>query len=159
MSDCSSARITIGGTLPRDRLDDFAHAIIEHNLGAEYISPFGDEADAIAHIESCAAERQPLRLYATNVAGGIFEELEATCRSIGLAYTRGDDGHYTWSPTVDFWQPGMRSARSWIGHVDDDAPHLDAKTIRDLIATGGLAAELDLMDQAASFNTSITIAE
>ncbi|MDJ0277686.1 hypothetical protein QLH51_12850 [Sphingomonas sp. 2R-10] len=80
MADRVSARIAIGGTLPRSLLDDLKQHIDDEDLRVDWEGePFDPENLPVD---------TPLDLKAHEVAWGYFEQLEQFCRDHGLAYVR-----------------------------------------------------------------------
>ena len=150
MPDCCSAMIQIGGPLSPSQLPDLAALIVEENLGIDWDASC-DATDAARAIEEALANRVPLTLMATEAPCGAFPTLEAYCLANGLSLKRGDDAHYTWNPTVVFWEPGMDAPREWAGERGTYLPHLSAPDISAHLATGTLAAELLLMERAYKF--------
>lgn len=80
MADRASASIIIGGTIPEALIPDLLNAI-ETNDGR---SDWGGEPVTRADIEDGAT----LTVYADDLAGGIFDTLEATCEAHGIAFVR-----------------------------------------------------------------------
>lgn len=107
MSDRSAACIEIGGTLKRSMCTDLAMAVLDNCAGPEWTERFEDERDVISYIETAAREQCPLALYSDSAAGGMFDTIETTCRALGLAYRRADDGYYAYPPMHAAWFPGM----------------------------------------------------
>lgn len=91
MADRVSASIKLGGTLPRAKLGELLKVIAAEGLSTEWDGePFS--ADQIP-------AEAPLELFAHQVAGGSFDQLESFCVSHALPFMRWCDG-YTggWSP-------------------------------------------------------------
>ncbi len=151
MSDHTAARITIAGSLSADLVDHFLTLLADEGLGIDY-SGF-DEAAIRAALDSGAR----LDLVANGVAGGLFDEVEQFCRENDLSYSRGDDGHYTWTPTVAFWEPGMEAPKEWTGSVDDHVPHLSVNEIAKHLSAGTLDAELKLMKRAKNMPGTFSV--
>ena len=91
MADHFWGRIEIGGCLHRQHLPELLKA-----LGAD------DESDLPRYTEDGHVVRDD-----PEARGGRFEELEDTCRDLGLPYVRQSDGKYEFSPEIVWWQPGM----------------------------------------------------
>lgn len=91
MSDRVSASITLGGTLPRAKLRELLNVIAAEGLSTQWDGePFS--ADQIP-------AEAPLELFAHQVVGGSFDQVESFCVSHALPFVRWCDG-YTggWSP-------------------------------------------------------------
>jgi hypothetical protein len=159
MSDRTSACIRIGGSIAPSDLPQLIAAIIGDGLADSYDDGLDDEADIEAFIRRAASDGIPLALMANEVAGGEFIALENTCRALSLTYSRGDDGHFTWTPSLVFWEPGMPEPREWTGSVDNHTPHLDHATIRTLVTAFGLGEELALMQRADEFKIPLCVTE
>jgi hypothetical protein len=161
MSDRSSASIDIGGKLAADKIDELADAIESEGVGLDW-GEYLDAAGARAAIVDAFTSKGPLRLMANEVRGGAFESLESICRELGLTYCRGDDGRYTWTASLVYWEPGFAEPQEWNGTVDNHTPQLDAWKIRKLLGPqcdniAALRAELDLMDKAEKFAIPLVI--
>ena len=96
MSDRYSARIEIGGELPRQHLPRFCRLFEVSDEGALL------ERVADGH----------LVLEDEQAAWGEFFELESACRDLDLAYRRHSEGYWEYPPQVVFWQPGMDGPES-----------------------------------------------
>ncbi len=107
MSDRSSAWIYIGGPITEEGIKTLAEAIYNEGIGDDWDTRFKTEDEAEAHIRPAIEEGTSLHLFKNEVVGGYFGDLEATCRELDLTYRRGDNGHYAYSATAVFWQPGM----------------------------------------------------
>lgn len=154
MTDRTAACITISGLLPLVMLDELIGLVEDESLAFDY-----EGTDDIgAEIRLFLANNSgPLILMANEVAGGQFQQLEHFCRDNNLTYSRGDDGHYTWTPAVVYWEPGLQAPREWAGSVDDHVPHLSAAQIKTLAATGALDDELALMARANELTSSFSV--
>ncbi len=84
MADRVSARIEIGGSLPRSLLHRFRQICDEEDLRVEW----DGKRFALEDVPTDA----PLALMTCNVAWGRFDRLEPFCRDRGLAYTRWSGG-------------------------------------------------------------------
>jgi len=153
MTDRSSAAITITGVLPASLIDNFIAIALDENL----VLPFDDGDEGSAIFRAIEAGNEPLLLTANEAAGGQFENTEQFCREHGLTYSRGDDGHSTWTPTVVYWEPGMEQPREWTGTVDNHVPHLSFTQIQQHSAAGTLDAELALMARANALTGSLSM--
>jgi hypothetical protein len=91
MADRVSASIKLGGTLPRDKLGGLLSLIAAAGLSREWDGePFSAEQ---------IPKDAPLELFAHEVAGGSFDELEGFCQSHALPFVRWCDGYSgSWSP-------------------------------------------------------------
>jgi len=154
MADCTSAAMTIGGTITTEHFRELAEAIVDSGLGPDYERAYSVE-DAEAAIRVAVRTGEPLCLMAKEVPCGKFESAESKCRDLGLTYVRADDGHYTWTPSVVYWTPGLLDPREWVGSVDDHRPSLSADEIRAHQERGTLEAELALMERAYNFSVAL----
>ncbi|WP_374414945.1 hypothetical protein [Novosphingobium colocasiae] len=80
MADRVSASITIGGTLPRSLLPEFAALVEAEGLSTEW--------DGEPFTLAMLREDAPLELMAYEVAWGRFEALESWCVAQGLPFAR-----------------------------------------------------------------------
>ena len=84
MGDRASAHITIGGTLPRDHLDEFAMRVADYDLRIEWDGePFDPEV---------LIEGVPLELYGMELNGGLVDDLDAFCVEHCLTFRRWSGG-------------------------------------------------------------------
>jgi hypothetical protein len=134
MSDRYSARIEIGGELPRQHLPSFCRLF--------------DVSDENALLKRVADGR--LILEDARAAWGEFYELETTCRDLDLPYMRRSDGHWDQSPQLVFWQPGMEVPESVT--TDSDGGMLVSIDVlseaRDHLRAGRAAEALALLEEA-----------
>ena len=84
MADRVSVTLRLGGMLPVERVPDLMAAIAADDAGADW------EGDPVTLDRVVAGET--LVLVGTEVAWGIFEEIESFARSAGLAYARWSGG-------------------------------------------------------------------
>lgn len=85
MGDRVSASIKLGGMLPSDKSDELWCLIVAEGLSTEWDGePF--TADQIP-------EGAPLELFAHEVTGGSFDDLEAFCVEHALPFVRWCDGY------------------------------------------------------------------
>lgn len=80
MADRVSASITLGGALPRARLEDLVSITCAEGLSTQWDGPEFRATDIPAG--------EPLTLMAHQVPWGRFEELEAFCVEHGLRFSR-----------------------------------------------------------------------
>lgn len=128
MADYFWGRIQIGGDLRRQNLPRFCEA-----LGAD------DEFDLLRYMEDGYVVKDDCE------AGyGQFQELEDTCREIGLPYIRQSDGKYEYSPEFVFWVPGMEGADAIITDHDSNMQVAmdEVHEIRDLVRAGNVTEAL-----------------
>lgn len=84
MGDRASAHITIGGTLPREHLEEFAMRAADYDLRTEWD---GEPFDPAA-----LPEGEPLELYGMEMNGGLVDDLDAFCVEHGLTFRRWSGG-------------------------------------------------------------------
>ena len=123
MADRVSARITIGGKLPRSLLDEFTQTINDEDARLDWDGePFvGDQIPA----------DEPLILMAHEVASGSFRQLESFCHEHGLSYVRwsgGRSGSFS-SQRIVFTGSGGPEVHAV---AEDDQLVFDLATIRRL---------------------------
>lgn len=91
MADRVSASIIVGGTVDADQFDELADVIAGECLAVEW------DGEPFAPHHHVAGE--PLRLFAHEVAGGTFDDLEQWCLSRGLPFVRWSGGYSgQWGP-------------------------------------------------------------
>jgi len=134
MSEYFWGRIEIGGDLPRQELSRFCRA-----LGA------GSEIDLLRFKED---GRHVIREEG-EAPYGQFEELETTCRELGLPYIRRSDGKYEFSPEIVFWQPGMLGPHTVITDHDGkmQVSMDDARAIRDALVANDIPSACFVADR------------
>ena len=133
MSDHYSARIEIGGELPRQHLPRICRLL-----------EVDDEEALMARV---AAGR--LVLHDEQAAWGEFYELESTCRDLDLPYRRHSEGYWEHPPQLVFWQPGMEEPES-VTTDSDGAMQASMDTLceaRDHLRAGEVAAALALLEE------------
>mgnify|MGYP001331276290 FL=1 len=84
MGDRAPVHITIGGTLPRERLEVFAAHAADYDLRTEWDGEPFDPAALIAG--------DPLELYGTELNGGQIPAIDAFCCEHGLLFRRWSGG-------------------------------------------------------------------
>ncbi len=111
MADRVSASITIGGTLAQAAYQALAELIASEGLSIEWDGAPFDPDDRV--------EGSPLRLYAHEVAGGTFDDLEAWCVAKGVPFARWCGGYVGgWSPERVVFT-GTGDAQSFITDEND----------------------------------------
>lgn len=150
MSDRTSASIEIGGNIAHSKLPELIEAIEYEGCGPDWEGGFRNREEISEFMDRAVEVDSALILLDNQAIGGCFERLEETCRSLGLTYSRADDGYPgCWSASVVFWEPGMQEPRSWYGTESGSSdPHLSLDEIQDHIGQGTLEAELQLMEKA-----------
>lgn len=84
MGDRASARITIGGALPREHLDEFFMRVADYDLRTDWD---GEKFDPEA-----LPAGEPLELYGMELNGALVDDLEAFCVAHGLIFRRWSGG-------------------------------------------------------------------
>jgi hypothetical protein len=133
MSDRYSARIEIGGDLPRQHLPRFCR-----------LFEVDDEDELVEHITG-----GHLVLEDEQAAWGEFYELENVCRDLDLPYVRHSEGCWDCPPQVAFWQPGMEEPES-VTTDSGGAMQASMDTLceaRNHLRTGEAAAALALLEE------------
>lgn len=85
MADRVSASIALGGVITAARLDELTQLINDEGLSTEW--------DGEPFDPSQLTPSEPLQLHAHEVAGGMFQELEAWCREHRIPYVRCSGGY------------------------------------------------------------------
>lgn len=139
MADRVSVTLRIGGMLPADRVPDLMAAIAADDAGADW------EGDPVTLDWVVAGET--LVLVGTEVAWGIFEEIEGFARRSGLVYARwsgGASGSFGPERVVfsGTGEPEHFSAS------DDDEVMLSASDIRQLGTHAAILARLERAELA-----------
>ena len=133
MSDRYSARIEIGGDLPRQHLPRFCR-----------LFEVDDEDELVEHITG-----GHLVLEDEQAAWGEFYELENVCRDLDLPYRRHSDGYWEQPPQRVFWQPDMEGPESVT--TDSDGGMLVSMDVlseaRDHLRAGRAANALALLEE------------
>ncbi|MFC5342911.1 hypothetical protein ACETK8_20065 (plasmid) [Brevundimonas staleyi] len=98
MGNRVSARITIGGRVPADQVDNLCEAIEDEALGPSWDEGFDSREALLAHLR---AGKDGADLYANEVNGGEFDILQAFCAAQGLVYQLTYDGYPgEWGPAT-----------------------------------------------------------
>lgn len=84
MGDRAPVHITIGGTMPREALADFAVIADSYDLRVEWD---GEPFDPAAIVEG-----EPLELYGTELNGGQIPDIDEFCAQHGLVFRRWSGG-------------------------------------------------------------------
>ena len=140
MADRFCAQITIGGRLTRRRLPRFLKAIADSRGSLEW----GDAPFQPASADELTAALSAGRLVLCDDQArfGEFENLEAACRRLHLAYTRHSESRYEFEAELVDWRPGMRepivrmccsnsqNVLVWADFVQEALDHLKARRYR-----------------------------
>ena len=151
MADRVSASIIIGGTLDAAEFEELADLIASEDLAIEWD---GEPFEPHHHVPG-----EPLRLFAHEVAGGSFGDLESWCLSHGLPFVRwcggypgqwgpervvatGDGSAVSYAVTEDDEVVISRSKVEMLGSFEAVIAHFDAAefTVPPLVV-GGFAAK------------------
>lgn len=139
MADRVSASITVGGTLTPALCLELADRIASEGLSVDW------DGDPFEH--GHRADNEPLRLFAHEVAGGQFDELEAWCVAQNVPFTRwcgGYGGEWT-AERVVF--TGTGEPRSFIAD-DNDRILVERHEVERLGSIEALFAHFDAADFA-----------
>jgi hypothetical protein len=134
MSDRYSARIEIGGELPRQHLARLCK-----------LFEVDDEEALMARVAD-----GDLVLEDDQAAWGEFLELETTCRDLDLPYQRRSEGYWERPPQLVFWRPGMDEPES-VTTNSDGGILVQMDTLceaRDHLRAGSAARALALLEDA-----------
>ena len=110
MSSRFCASIRIGGQIKRSKVEPLLKVIREAAVSLEWgDAPFlPQNADELME----ARGESWLRLCDEQASYGEFPELEATCRKLGLSYSRHGEASFDCDAELADWRPEMRIARS-----------------------------------------------
>ncbi|TGX49044.1 hypothetical protein E5A73_19545 [Sphingomonas gei] len=112
MADRVSASITIGGSLSRSSYAELVEHIREEGLATEWD---GEPFDAHHRVVGA-----PLNLYAHEVAGGCFDDLESWCAQNRLPFARWSGGYAgQWGPERVVFR-GEGTSTSYTATEDDE---------------------------------------
>ncbi len=132
MGDSSAAQIEIGGVLLSSHaIVTLVEAISLESCGLDWEGGFEDDLAILAAIHNSVKAGQPIRLLDNSAPGGMFENLEGTCRDLKLPYHRCDDGHYAYAACHSVWFPGMVDPLSAQG-TTEEPPAIAANLVLNL---------------------------
>jgi hypothetical protein len=122
-----SANICIGGQLPPSRIPDLLRAICDAGVSLEW----GDAVFRPATGEELLAKLEEGQIWLCDEEShGEFPELEATCRKLGLPYTRYAEGGVETDAELVDWRPGMRKALTRIAsNCDQSTAYVTTKDV------------------------------
>lgn len=132
MSDRSATCIGIGGTIPLDHIEELVDSIEVEGCGPEWSGGTIDREHVKELIKEAVDAGEALKLFDNEASGGQFQDLEITCRKLGLAYHRCDDGHYAYPATHEAWFPGMAEPISGAGQIDE-GPHIPLRELMEAV--------------------------
>ena len=112
MSERFAGYIIIGGRLRRSQLNDLLKAVREAGAALDWGEP--PFAPATAEQLLTALRDRHLWLCDEQASWGEFPELEKTCRTLGLGYTRHSDSGIEWDAELVEWRSGMAKPLAWI---------------------------------------------
>jgi len=134
MADRVSASIMIGGTLGAAEFEELTDLIASEGLAIEWD---GEPFEPHHHVPG-----EPLRLFAHEVAGGSFGDLESWCRSHGLPFVRWCGGYPgQWGPERVV-ATGGGSATSY-AVTEDDEVVISRSTVEKLGSFEAVLAHFD----------------
>jgi aspartate oxidase len=93
MSDRFPAEITIGGTIPRQLMDELAGMIASEGVSLDWQYAM-DKASVFAAIEAAACRGETVRFTDDEACLGQFEDLENWLTSHGIDFDRHSDARY-----------------------------------------------------------------
>lgn len=139
MADRVSASISVGGTVDADEFEELTAVIASEGLAVEWDGePFGPHH----HVAG-----EPLRLFAHEVAGGSFDDLENWCRSHRLPFVRWCGGYSgQWGPERVV-ATGDGSSKSY-AVTEDDEVVISRSTLEALGSIEAVVAHFDAADFA-----------
>jgi len=139
MADRVSASIIVGGTVDADEFNELADVIASEGLAMEWD---GEPFEPHHHIAG-----EPLRLFAHEVAGGSFDDLESWCLSHQLPFVRWCGGYSgQWGPERVV-ATGDGSSRSF-AVTEDDEVVISRSTVEALGSMEAVAAHFDAAEFA-----------
>lgn len=84
MGDRAHVHVTLGATLPREHLDEFARRVADYSLRTDWDGdPFDPETLPVG---------EPLHLYGIDLKGGLIDDVDAFCVEHGLIFHRWSGG-------------------------------------------------------------------
>ena len=150
MPDTSSAQINIGGTIATKRDLRLLLDAIEAD-DANLTNYEETKADELAAAFVRAHDTgSTLALVDVEAPYGKFPTIEKTCRDLGLAFHRRDDGHYAYGPihVADHGEQGQEVA---IGTIEQ-GPHISLEALDELLRKDGPdAVAAHIRAKAAAF--------
>ena len=146
----------IGGTIKRSDVGRFIDTALNNYAELDYSG--GDADDFLDEIEDRAKSGKPFELTGNEVPWGHLWAVEALCQELGLAYyVRSDACEGVYGESIGFWEPGLDKEISYDGAAGD--PVMNTRTVRALLRSGLLEAELTKMERIEAFNFPLVIAE
>ena len=126
MASSLAASITIGGTLPASRLQEFYDVVDAEGVGyswGEYnIGSFEEFAEEVR----AGGE---FTVMDTEARHGMFPGIEEFCQKNNLTFVRNADGNYEYDAEVVWWAPGMTTTAYSLGTQDGD-PVIEVSKLR-----------------------------
>lgn len=139
MADRVSASIIVGGTVDADEFGELADVIASEGLAIEWDGEPFEPHHRIAG--------KPLRLFAHEVAGGSFDDLESWCLSHQLPFVRWCGGYSgQWGPERVV-ATGDGSSTSY-AITEDDEVVISRSTVEALGSMEAIAAHFDAAEFA-----------
>jgi hypothetical protein len=153
MGDYYNGSITIGGKLPRSKIMELCAAVGAEGAGFDW-GVEDANAEAVAALVESADFDGELSVYANDALNGSFEDLEDTCRDLGLAYCRHSDACGEAEAETVYWRPGMGEPEA-VGADNEGHLMIPVDSVRDAIKGDdvGLRRRLDAL--LAPYDTTI----
>ena len=151
MADRSSGALWLGGTIARSALPALAYVITEAGGGHDYGMQFETDEEVVETLKLAAGDAKPFAMFATELAGGTFEGMEAKLLELGLPFVASWDAHYSYSAGARAWRPGMEKVDE-LPADNDGRALVDAHTLSMAYVAsdvGGLIARLNRFDPDA----------
>jgi len=128
MSERYAAYISIGGQIQQSRLMELLEAVRTAAVSHEWGDPAFEPRSADDLLK--AVHKGHLWLCDDQSRYGTFPELEATCRKLGLPYTRWAEGYCQYDAELVDWRPGMRKPPVRVSSNASEATYLSTDQVK-----------------------------
>jgi hypothetical protein len=129
MSERYAAYISIGGQVEQSRLPKLLEAISKASVSLDW-SERQFEPQSVEDLLTAVRDGS-LWLCDDQSRYGTFPELEATCRKLGLSYSRWCEGYCQYDAEVVDWEPGMRKPLVRVGSNAGDETYVPTESVRE----------------------------
>jgi hypothetical protein len=149
MSDRYTARLEIGGNVPKDLLDDLAQLLYEQGL-----EEFGSEEEVKKELVNCANSNEIPEFSDYEASWGEMSRVEKLLKEKGIPFTRVSRGSYESDPCILHFD-GVKSKLTEMN--SDEEAVIPASTIHHILtfcgeqeASGGIEDSIKLLDSKDS---------
>src|ERR1022692_3026042 len=111
MADRFATQFEIGGTLKREKLEEFISTLQSDGFGLNYEDATVEAM--IVEAERCSEEGEPFVVSALEIAWGDVDSTKEFCQEHKLPFIKRVDGKFEYNGDLTWWQPGMRRAEVW----------------------------------------------